>query len=158
MLRIPSGPMLLTLVVGAFLHSMGAIDIELPRWLLAVTYALLGWNVGLSFTPTILLHAVRAFPKIVFSVCLLIGFCAGIAYLLMRVVGTDVLTAYLATSPGGMDSVAIIAASTNVDVPFVMALQTIRFLIIVAVGPPLARALARRMEREDRHAGRLQRL
>jgi uncharacterized membrane protein AbrB (regulator of aidB expression) len=34
------------------------------------------------------------------------------------------LTAYLATSPGGMDSVAIIAAAAqHVDISFVMALQ-----------------------------------
>jgi uncharacterized protein len=45
-----------------------------------------------------------------------------------------------------MDSIAIIAASTHVDVPFVMALQTIRFLIIVVTGPPLARFVARQMQ------------
>jgi hypothetical protein len=31
-------------------------------------------------------------------------------------------TRYLATSPGGVDAAAIIAASTKVDTPFVMAL------------------------------------
>jgi membrane AbrB-like protein len=150
-LRIPSGPMLLTLIVGSILHILGAIEIELPKWLLAGTYAVLGWNVGLSFTPEILMHAVRAFFKILLSVSLLIAFCGGLAYVLAQALGVDPLTAYLATSPGGMDSVAIIAASTNVDVPFVMALQTIRFLIIVMIGPPLARALARHMEAEGRY-------
>ena len=56
--------------------------------------------------------------------------------------GIDPLTAYLATSPGGMDSIAIIAASSNVDVPFVMALQTARLLMIMAIGPSLARFVA----------------
>jgi uncharacterized membrane protein AbrB (regulator of aidB expression) len=32
------------------------------------------------------------------------------------------LAAYLATSPGGADTVAIIAGSNPVDVPFVMAI------------------------------------
>jgi uncharacterized membrane protein AbrB (regulator of aidB expression) len=41
-----------------------------------------------------------------------------------------------------MDSVAIIAASTPVDVPFVMALQTVRFMLVLLVGPWLARLLA----------------
>jgi uncharacterized membrane protein AbrB (regulator of aidB expression) len=53
------------------------------------------------------------------------------------------LTAYLATSPGGADSVAIIAASSNVDLPFVMAMQTARFMLVMLVGPALARAVAR---------------
>ncbi len=149
--RIPSGPMLLTLVAGSILHLTGAIDIELPKWLLAATYALLGWNVGLSFTPAILAHAFRAFPKILLSVTALIAFAGCLAYVLTQTLGIDALTAYLATSPGGMDSVAIIAASTNVDVPFVMALQTIRFLIIVMIGPPLARFVARHMEAGGRY-------
>jgi uncharacterized protein len=55
------------------------------------------------------------------------------------------LTAYLATSPGGMDAVAIIAASSNVDIAFVMALQTLRFMIVLIAGPPLARFIAQRM-------------
>ena len=34
--------------------------------------------------------------------------------------GVDPMTAYLATSPGGADSIAIIAASSNVDISFVL--------------------------------------
>lgn len=151
LLRLPSGSMLVTLLAGAILHVSGAIEIELPKWLLAGTYALLGWNVGLSFTPAILIHALRAFPKILLSVVLLIAFCGGLAYALTQALGIDPLTAYLATSPGGMDSVAIIAASSNVDLSFVMALQTIRFLIIVMIGPPLARLVARHMEASGRY-------
>jgi hypothetical protein len=151
LLRLPSGSMLVTLLAGALLHVSGAIEIELPKWLLAGTYALLGWYVGLSFTPAILIHALRAFPKIFLSVALLIGFCGALAYALTQALGIDPLTAYLATSPGGMDSVAIIAASSNVDLSFVMALQTIRFLIIVMIGPPLARLVARHMEADGRY-------
>ena len=60
--------------------------------------------------------------------------------------GLDPLTAYLATSPGGADTVAIIAASTPVDVPFVMAMQTGRFLLVLALGPSLARLVARLLQ------------
>ena len=60
--------------------------------------------------------------------------------------GIDALTAYLATSPGAMETVAIIAASSHVDVPFIVALQIVRFVTIIAIGPPIARFL-------PRHAG-----
>ena len=73
----------------------------------------------------------------------LIAFCGGLGLLLTLTHGIDPLTAYLATSPGGMDSVAIIAASTKVDVPFVMALQTVRFVIVMLVGPWIAKLAAR---------------
>ncbi len=145
-LRIPSGPMLLSLLFGSILHISGSLNIELPKWLLTGTYALLGWTVGLNFTPAILAHALKVFPKVLLNVTLLISFACCVAYLLTKTLGIDALTAYLATSPGGLDSVAIIAASSNVDLPFVMALQTIRFLIIVLAGPPIARFLARQVE------------
>ena len=57
--------------------------------------------------------------------------------------GTDPLTAYLATSPGGADSVAIIAASFKVDLPFVMTMQIGRAIVAILIGPALARFLVR---------------
>jgi hypothetical protein len=59
--------------------------------------------------------------------------------MLVVVAGIDPLTAYLATSPGGSDSVAIITASTTADVSFVMAMQTVRLLAVLFVGPALTR-------------------
>ena len=46
---------------------------------------------------------------------------------------------------GRLDTVAIIAASSSVDVSFVMALQTIRFVIVLFAGPPLAKLIAQRV-------------
>jgi hypothetical protein len=144
-LKLPAGAMLVPLAIGSVLNSLGLITIFLPPWLLAMSYALLGWNIGLGFTLALLRHAARALPQIVASILALMLFCGGMAYLLHRVMGINPLTAYLATSPGGMDSVAIIAASSNVDLSFVMALQIARFLLVLLAGPPLARFLARRV-------------
>jgi membrane AbrB-like protein len=142
LLRIPAGAMLVPMLAGSVLHVLGLIRIDLPEWLLALSYALLGWNIGLGFTRRIVRHAARSLPQVVLGTLLLIGFCGGLAGVLVVLVGIDPVTAYLATSPGGMDSVAIIAASTPVDVPFVMALQTVRFMLVLLVGPWLARLLA----------------
>ena len=90
-----------------------------------VSYAVVGWTIGLNFNRAILRHAARALPQIIGSILALIAFCGGLAFLISHVLGIDPLTAYLATSPGGLDTVAIIAAaSDNVDISFVMALQT----------------------------------
>jgi hypothetical protein len=59
------------------------------------------------------------------------------------VAGIDPLTAYLATSPGGADSAAIIAMASNVDVAFVMAMQTTRLILILLIGPSVAGFIAR---------------
>jgi hypothetical protein len=141
--RIPAGPLIVPLFAGIALASTHLITITLPPWLMAGCYALVGWSIGLRFTREIVLYAARAFPKIAASTFTLIALCGGLAWLLHVTVGTDPLTAYLATSPGGADSVAIIAASSNVDVPFVMAMQMARFILVLLVGPMLARAVAR---------------
>ena len=141
--KIPAGVLLVPMVLGSVLHVTGLMVIELPRWFLALSYALLGWNTGLRFTRKILAHAARTLPQTILAIVLLIGFCGGLGWLLVEAVGIDPLTAYLATSPGGVDSVAIIAASSKVNLPFVMAMQTVRFLIVIVIGPPLSRWTAR---------------
>jgi len=45
--RIRAGAVLLPLIVGAVLSNMGVMHIELPPWFLAISYALLGWGIGL---------------------------------------------------------------------------------------------------------------
>ena len=144
-LRIPAGALLVPMIAGGVLETSGLIKITLPPWLLAASYAFLGWSIGLGFTREILVHASRALPQVLLSVFALIAVCAGLAALLVYAAGIDPLTAYLATSPGGMDAVAIIAASSNVDIAFVMALQAARFLIVLVAGPPLARLISQRM-------------
>jgi membrane AbrB-like protein len=143
-LRIPSGAMLVPMVVGAVLHALGLIDFQLPEWLLAVAYTMIGWRIGLGFTPEVLRAASKAFPRILLSIVALIAFAFGLAWILTLTLGIDLLTAYLATSPGGMDSIAIIAASSHVDMSFVMALQTVRFFMVILIGPAIARLVAKR--------------
>ncbi len=143
--RIPSGAMLVPMVLGMTLQSNHLLRIDLPEWLLSMAYAVMGWRIGLGFTRQVLKHASRALPQIMLSIMLLVGFCGSLAWLLVQHFHLDPLTAYLATSPGGMDSIAIIAASShNVDLEFVMALQTVRLFLVIFLGPALARIIARK--------------
>ncbi|MFA5955217.1 AbrB family transcriptional regulator [Hyphomicrobium sp.] len=145
-LRFPVAALLVPMFIGATLHGAGLMQIELPHWLLALSYALLGWMIGLNFTREILVHAMRTLPQVLLSIAALIAFCGGLAFILVEALGIDPLTAYLATSPGGADSVAVIAASAKVDLSFVMALQTLRFLIVLAIGPAISRFVANRLQ------------
>ena len=140
--RLPAGPLLLALFFGTALQDTGLIRIELPPFLLAAAYAVLGWAFGSRFTREVLARALGALPILVAATASLIGLCALLALGLARAAHVDLLTAFLATSPGGADSIAIIATNSHVDLPFVMAMQAGRFLFIMAVGPPAARLLA----------------
>lgn len=145
--RIPGGTFLGPLVLGIALHAGAGIGFQLPEWLLAASYAVVGWSIGLRFTAPILRHAFRALPQILAGIVALIAICGGLAAIIAPLFGVDALSAFLATSPGGMDTVAIVAAATDgVDLSFVMTLQMARFLLVLLAGPPLARAIARRMK------------
>lgn len=144
-LNIPAGAFLVPMVAGIGLSHFDLMTIELPTWLLAASYALVGWNVGLRFTRPLLVHAARALPRILVCTLLLIAACGGIAALFVLVADIDPLTAYLATSPGGSDSIAIIAASTDCDVSFVMAMQTVRMIAVLLLAPVLTRFIAERV-------------
>jgi uncharacterized protein len=134
------GPMLLL----SALHAGDWLAIDLPRWLLAAAYALLGWHIGLGFRRDALLHAGQALPVVAGAALSLMGLCGLLAWCLTRLAHVDALTAYLATSPGGLDSVAIIAASTpRVDLPFVLALQSVRLLFVIALAPLITRLVVR---------------
>jgi membrane AbrB-like protein len=154
-LRLPAGPIVVPMVLGAVANNLGLVSIVLPAWLLAPTYLVIGWQVGSRFDRPILRHAARALPRILAAILALVALCAGFAALLVAWAGIDPLTAYLATSPGGIDSVAIIGMASQADMPFVMTMQTARFLFVMLTGPWIARAVARSAQASaSRAAGR----
>ncbi|MBB4120389.1 AbrB family transcriptional regulator [Martelella radicis] len=141
---LPAGAMIVPVIIGSALNVSGLVTIELPQPLLAVSYALVGWAIGSRFDRDVILHASRALPRVLASILALVAICAVFAWLLVIFAGIDPLSAYLATSPGGADAVAIISASTDVNVAFVMSMQIARFFFVMALGPMLARFVAKR--------------
>jgi membrane AbrB-like protein len=144
-LRIPAGSMVLPLVLGSVLQATGTLVIELPPVFLMLAYAFIGWSIGLRFTRTILLYAMRALPQVLGAIVAMMLVGVVIAVLLSQLAGLDPLTAYLATSPGGADSVAVIAATSAVDTGFVMAMQLARFLMVLVLGPQVSKWVATRV-------------
>jgi uncharacterized protein len=144
LLRVPAWALLGPMLLLSALHAAGWLAIDLPRWLLAAAYALLGWHIGLGFRRDFLRHAGQALPVVAGAALCLMGLCGLLAWCLTHLAHVDALTAYLATSPGGLDSVAIIAASTpRVDLQFVLALQSMRLLFVIGLAPLLTRLVVR---------------
>lgn len=142
-LHIPAGALLIPMLAGATLQVTGTLSIQVPQWLLALAYAFIGWTVGLRFTPAIVMLALKTLPQMVASILGLILLCGLMAWGLTLLLPVDLLTAYLATSPGGLDTMAIIAAGSHADIGFVMALQSLRLFSILLLGPTMARFISR---------------
>ncbi|MBY0299174.1 MAG: AbrB family transcriptional regulator [Methylobacterium sp.] len=142
-LRIPAGAMIGPLVIGATLHATDFASMSLPAWMLALAYAGIGWTVGLRFTRATVRATVSALPGVLAATLGLIALCGAWAWGLTFILPIDLLTAFLATSPGGLDSVAIIAVGSGADVSFVLAVQTLRLLVVILTGPLVAKWIAR---------------
>jgi membrane AbrB-like protein len=121
--KVPAGAILLTMIAVAVASGSGKFAVVLPCWLVAGAYAGVGWYVGLAFTREVVRYALRSLPILAGSTLLLIVLCAAVGESLRGLIHADPLTAYLATSPGGLDSVAIIALGSGANVPLVLAIQ-----------------------------------
>jgi uncharacterized protein len=139
--KVPAGALLVPMVLGLALPQLG-LPLELPPGAIALAATLLGWGIGLSFTRASLTAAAKLFPRMLLSILALVVTCTLLAVALSLALHLDLLTVWLATSPGGMDSVALIAAASHVDVSFVIALQAMRFLAVMVLGPPLSKLVA----------------
>jgi membrane AbrB-like protein len=141
--KIPAGALLLPLLLGGCFQLLGIFDVSIPDWLLASAYGAIGCYIGLRFDRATLSYVWKRLPTMILGAVILILLCAVFAWLLARVTGTDFLSMYLATSPGGLDAMAIIAVETNSNVGLVLAMQTLRLFGVILTGAFIARQIIR---------------
>jgi uncharacterized protein len=136
-LRVPVGALIgpLVLAIGA---AAAGVPLLVPAPMAAGALALIGLSVGLTFDTAALRRAGRLLPVMVAGVLGVIGGCAALAVVLVHVAGVDGLTGYLATSPGGLTSVVATAYDTGANTSVVLAVQLLRFLVMVAAVSVLA--------------------
>lgn len=131
-------PMLLAAVVSAEAW-LGPVDVPVPvAW---AAFALIGVQVGLRFTRASLASITRMLPAVLAIIVTMVAATGAVGALLAWLTPVDGLTAYLATTPGGIFAVVATAADAGADVTYVMALQLVRLLVILAIVPLLARWL-----------------
>ncbi|NUR05579.1 MAG: AbrB family transcriptional regulator [Nocardioidaceae bacterium] len=134
------GPML----VGVAISASGLLGhVGVPTVVEQAGYALIGVRVGLRFTRASLASIARLLPLAVALIALVIVGCGLLGLLLSATTGVDRLTAYLATTPGGLFAVLATAADSGSDVTYVLAVQVIRVFAMLLFAPLLARWLSR---------------
>jgi membrane AbrB-like protein len=142
-LKIPAGALLGPMVLGAVLHGTGLVRIAVPAAALDAAYLAIGLTIGLLYTPATVRYALRVLPQLLASTVVLIALCCASAALLVATIHVDALTAYLATTPGGLDSVTVIAVGSGANAPLVLAVQALRIVVVIVSGPAVAKLIAR---------------
>ena len=138
-LRLPAGALIGPLVLGVVLEELGVMHLAWPPGLPQAAFLILGVYVGLLFDRASIKRAGRLFPVVLASAVGLALACAGLGWALAALTEIDGLTAYLATAPGGIDSVAVMALGSGADAPLVLAVQMLRLFAVVLAGAVLGR-------------------
>ena len=107
-----------------------------PRPFQFCIYAGLGVLVGNMYRPEMLLAVRDTWPVLVISTLLVL-----IAIFVVKFGNLDVTSAYLATSPGGLNVVVGLAADMGPNAPIVLAYQMVRLYTIILTVPLAARIL-----------------
>ncbi|MFP1681636.1 AbrB family transcriptional regulator [Alloalcanivorax sp. C16-1] len=142
-----SGNGTLALLIPAFagtaLQGAGVVTIEVPPALFIPAFTLTGWYVGLTFTRAAIKHCLKLLPIMLAAAAVVILMCGLMAVVLTWLVpGMDLLTAYLSLSPGGIETIIIIAREADVVLPLILASQFLRLLMVLSIGPRVARTVA----------------
>jgi uncharacterized protein len=134
-LRLPAGALLGPLILGISLEELGVAHLAWPQGVPQAAYLALGLWVGLLFDGDSVKRAGRLLPVVLASALGLVVACAALGRALSALTaGIDGVTAYLATTPGGIDSVAIVALGSGADAPLVLAVQMLRLIAVIAAG------------------------
>lgn len=136
-LGLPAGALIGPLVLAIGLEEAGVVHVAVPGVVSPFAYALIGIYVGLLFDRASLRQAWGLLPYILASTLALMAVCAVLGFIFAALTGTDYLTAYLATTPGAIDSVAIMAVDSGADASLVLAVQMLRLLLVVLAGAVL---------------------
>ena len=139
--RAPAGTLVGPLLLSAAASVTGVVSMDVPPPVADAALALVGATVGLRFDRDSLRHAGRLAPAMAGVIVAVIAASAALGAVLLGALDTDPLSAYLATTPGGISGVLAAALDSRADLTIVVAVQTLRLLLLALAVPFAARLL-----------------
>ncbi|HSV52502.1 MAG TPA: AbrB family transcriptional regulator [Burkholderiaceae bacterium] len=127
------------LVVAMGLTMAGQNLSAIPQWLSNAAQLVIGVSLGVRFTREFMHTAPRWLASVAWGTAVMIGICAGFAWLLSLATGLHPATLVLSTSPGGIAEMAITAKVLELGVPVVTAFQVCRLVAVLILVEPIYR-------------------
>ena len=148
---LPGGAMTGAIIAVILLKSFSSLpQAAFPRPFQFCIYAGLGVLVGNMYRPEMLLAVRDTWPVLVISTLLVLVAGMLIAIFVVKFGNLDVTSAYLATSPGGLNVVVGLAADMGPNAPIVLAYQMVRLYTIILTVPLAARIPELKREKRKR--------
>ena len=137
--KIPAGAFLIPTLLYFLLGVAGVPLGGLPWEPLALAYAIMGLQIGGRFQPETIGLIRRVLLPVIGTTMLLLVASIVLAAVVAELMGLDFTSAYLAATPGGLDSVAAVATDLRVDTTVVVSMHLVRLLCVLIFGPWLVR-------------------
>ncbi|GAB2503230.1 Putative ammonia monooxygenase [Corynebacterium atrinae] len=150
-LPVPSvlGPLLIT--VGVSLLLPDGLTLVPPDLFRIIAFLAIGWMCGGALSLPALKAFGRQLPATVTFIVVIIGACALTAWPLTHWLDISYFEAYLATSPGALETVLALSSEGGAG-PVVVAVQLIRLLAVLLIAgwlPQLIRLITRRRGKDE---------
>ena len=151
--RIPGGEMLAGMLVAALLNPLW---LRLPTtpdtWRLFAAW-FIGAGVGATLTRQVLRDfRPYALSGVLMTLCL-IAAGLGLGWVLAEVTGLDIITTVVGSSPGGADTMVLLATELGADAQVVAAMHVSRLIMIMLLMPVLIRLVSGGSGREEERGG-----
>lgn len=134
------GPLTLAATFNAAGLFHGTTPPEIPR---EAAFAIIGLQVGLTFTTAAVRRMGRLLPQVFAYVLSAIVACGLLAWALTGVTHIRLLDAYLATTPGGINAILVTSFAAGANTTLVFSVQAIRLFAMVLIAPALVAWLLR---------------
>jgi uncharacterized protein len=131
--RIPAGTMIIPAILSALAGILGIPAAPWPPLVMASAYLVLGLQIGGNFDAAVVAQLRRLGWFLLLSNLFLLGISALLAVCLMPLLKIDLLSAYLAATPGGLDSVAAMATDLRADATLILAVHSLRLISVLII-------------------------
>jgi len=142
-LKIPAGALIGSLLAVICFKLISRVDWNVPKTFTFVLQVFLGIMVGASFQTDMLKVMSRVFFPVITSTLLLVGTGLLISMVFTHMGWLDMGTAYLATSPGAMSALLVVALDSGKDAAVITCFHFFRVVFIILTMPLIYRYLFR---------------
>ena len=138
--RFPS-PWILVPLFTAAAYAMLGHETRLPNVVVNAGSLLIGWNLGQFMTKDFFTSAPRVLLAALIMTLIMLLLSVLLSFMLNWATGIAVLSALVATAPGGVAEMALTAKVLGLGAPLVTAFHLFRFLAVLLLTSVLAKAM-----------------
>ena len=142
-LNLPGGWIIGGMLASSTLLLTGAVEAQMPLFLIVPCSIALGAITGSRFRPgdLALLPHLAAPALVAFAIAVVFSVVGAVAVTL--IFGVNIIQTLMAFAPGALEALTVLAYQMNIDPAYVAAHHVVRFVALVIAVPVLARWLAR---------------